>query len=100
MNEESKGVQLNWCGEVMRPGDYGYGGRPEAIEGTKKDRREVITEADVAAIFKDGALKKAEAAHRLESNTGAHRASAYRALAPDGRFAKHLRVEGARLNWQ
>ncbi len=84
----------------MQRGDYGYGGRAEAIEGTKKDRREVITEADVAAIFKDGALRKAEAAYRLESISGAHRASAYRALALDGRFAKHLRAVGDRLNWQ
>jgi hypothetical protein len=98
MNETSKGV--NWCGELIRPGDFGYGGRPEAIEGTKKDRREVITEADVAAIFKDGALTKAEAAQQLESNTKAHRASCYRALALDGRFATHLRVEGERLTWK
>jgi len=101
VNETSKGVQLNWCGGVIRPGDFGYGGRPEnIIVALKRDRREVITEADVVAIFKDGALTKAEAAHRLESNTGAHRASCYRALAPDGRFTKQLRVEGDRLNWK
>jgi hypothetical protein len=46
----------------MRPGDFGYGGRPAAIVVVpKRDRREVITEADVAAIFKDGALTKASA---------------------------------------
>src|SRR5437660_11694121 len=96
----NKQPQLNWCGEVMRHGHYGYGGRNENIVALKRDRREVITEADVAAIFKDGPLRKAEAVHRLESITGTHRAQAYRALAPDGRFAKHLRVEGDRLNWQ
>src|SRR6266851_393994 len=100
MNETSKGVQLNYCGEVIRPGGFGYGGRAENIVALKRDRREIISEADVRAVLENGALTKAEAAHRLESITGAHRASAYRALAPDGRFAKHLRVEGDRLNWQ
>jgi hypothetical protein len=92
--------EYDWCGQRIEPGKA-YGGRPENIIGApKKDRRQVITEADVAAIFKDGALTKAEAAQQLESNTGAHRASCYRALAPGGRFAKHLRVEGEKITWK
>ena len=90
----------DWCGQRIEPGKA-YGGRPEnIIDAPKKDQREVITEADVAAVFKDGALTKAEAALQLKFNTGAHRASCYRALALDGRFATHLRVEGERLNWK
>ena len=91
--------EYDWCGQRIEPGKA-YGGRPENIVALKRDRRQVITEADVAAIFKDGALTKAEAAQRLESDTGAHRASCYRALALDGRFATHLRVVGDMLKWQ
>jgi hypothetical protein len=72
----------------------------EAFDAPEKDRRELITETDVAAIFRNGALKKAEAVKQLESNTGAHRASCYRALEPDGRFARHLLVEGERISWK
>ena len=36
----------------------------------KKDKRELITEADVAAIFNNGSLTKTEAAKQLEEKTG------------------------------
>jgi len=72
----------------------------EAFDTPEKDRREIINEADVRAVFKNGALTKAGAAKQLESNTGAHRASCYRALEPGGRFGKHLRVQGERISWK
>jgi hypothetical protein len=72
----------------------------DAFDAPEKDRREIITEADVRAVFENGALTKAEAAKQLESNTGAHRTSCYRALEPRGRFGKHLHVEGERINWK
>jgi hypothetical protein len=88
---------INWAGAIIKAGE-GYGGRPEnIIAAPKKDRREVITEADVAAVFKDGALTKAEAAQQLESNTGASRATSYRAL---DRFAKRLKDENGMLAWR
>src|SRR5215475_7366991 len=99
MNET---VDLNWVGWPIRPGES-YGGRSENIpegcppvlagsaDAPKKDRREVIGEDDVAAVFKDGPLPKAEAVRRLEANTGASRATCYRALDEKGRFASHLR---------
>ena len=72
----------------------------DVFDTPEKDRRELITEADVRAIFEHGAVTKPEAVKQLESNTGAHRASCYRALNPDGRFAKHLHVEGERIGWK
>jgi hypothetical protein len=103
--------QLNWAGGIIREGE-GYGGRPENIpEGSPpvlgapgdapvKHRREVIYEDDVAAAFKDGPLTKAEAARTLETNTGASRASCYRALDEKGRFARHLRLENGKVSWR
>jgi AAA domain-containing protein/CHC2-type zinc finger protein len=72
----------------------------EAFDAPEKDRRELISETDVAAIFRNGELRKAEAVKRLQSNTGAHRASCYRALEPNGRFARHLVVEGEGISWK
>jgi hypothetical protein len=104
--------QLNWCGHPMEEGESYYGGRPEQIrEGcpavpgapanaSKRDRREIIGEDDVAAIFKGGPLTKAEAVRQLEANTGASRASCYRAIDQKGRFAKHLRYENGKLSWR
>jgi hypothetical protein len=54
----------------------------------------------VRAVLKNGALTRAEAAKLLEENTGAHRASCYRALKLDGRFANHLRVTGEKIEWK
>jgi hypothetical protein len=72
----------------------------DTFDAPEKDRRELITETDVAAIFRNGELRKAEAVKRLQSNTGAHRASCYRALEPNGRFARHLVVEGEGISWK
>ena len=104
-------MELNWAGGVMRPGE-GYGGRPENIpqgcpaalgepgNAPKRDRREVICEDDVAAVFDKGALTKAEAASKLGAYTGASPASCYRALSETGRFASHLRYENGKINWR
>jgi hypothetical protein len=72
----------------------------DAFDAADKDAREVIAENDLAAIFQDGPLSKSEAVRLLESNTGAHRASCYRALDPKGRFGKCLRFEGERITWK
>ena len=69
----------------------------EAFDTPEKDRREIINEADVRAVFENGALTKTEAAKQLESNTGAHRASCYRALEPGGRFGNTCACKGKGL---
>src|SRR5262245_29902669 len=106
-----KSVELNWAGWPIRPGES-YGGRSENIpEGCPpvlgepgnapaRDRRQVICEDDVAAIFKGGPLPKAAAAKKLGANTGASRASCYRALDEKGRFYRHLRCEKGKLSWR
>jgi len=95
----------------MRPGE-GYGGREEQIpegcpavlgapgDAPRRDCREVICEDDVAAVFKGGPLPKAEAAEKLGANTGASRATCYRALDETGRFARRLRFENGKLSWR
>ena len=89
-----------------------YGGRPEQIregcpavlgapgDALRKDGREVICEEDVAAVFNKGALTKAEAARKLSANTGASRATCYRALDSKGRFATHLHFEKGKIMWR
>jgi hypothetical protein len=111
MNATSKGVELNWAGGVIRPGE-GYGGRPEQIpegcppvlgapgDAPKRDRREVICEDDVAAVFDKGALTKAEAARKLGASTGASQATCYRALDEGGRFARYLRFNNGKVRWR
>ena len=106
----SKGVELNWCGWPIGPGES-YGGRSENIpegcpvalrapgDAPKRDRREVICEDDVAVVFKDGPLTKTDAAKKLGADTGASRATCYRALDETGRFATHLRLENGKLSW-
>jgi hypothetical protein len=96
----------------MQEGESYYGGQPEQIrEGCpavlgapanapKRDRREVIREDDVALVFKGGPLTKTEAAGKLGANTGASRATCYRALDSQGRFANHLRYENGKLSWR
>ena len=93
MNQMKQNPQLNWAGEIIREGE-GYGGRPENIPESCPT---VITEADICAIFENGSLTKAEAAKQLEYNTGASRASRYRAL---GRFGKRLKDENGMLAWR
>ena len=101
--------KLNWAGQPIREGE-GYGGRPENIPETwgrkpalaAAKHYEAITEGHVAEVFGNGAysLTCAEAAKRLEELTGAHRTSCYRALRPNGRFAKHLHSDGTMLCWR
>lgn len=72
----------------------------DAFDAPEKDKRELITEADVRAIFEKGALDKPEARDALEETTGASRATVFRALSPKGRFAKHLKFENGKVSWQ
>src|SRR5262249_9202936 len=41
----------------------------KAFDGPDRDRRQMITENDVAEVFADGPLPKTEAAKRLQENT-------------------------------
>jgi hypothetical protein len=104
--------QLNWAGQPIRDGES-YGGKPEHISGTWSQKPAlaaakqhqhfaVITEEDLAEVFGHGAYKlpRSEAAKLLEARTNAHRTSCYRALRLNGRFAGHLRAEGAMLGWR
>jgi len=96
----SETIQLDWAGQPIRRGGA-YGGRAEFLprEG-RRDRREKITQNDLMEIFENGALTRALAAKELERNTGASRASCYRALKQGGRFAKHLRFEADKVHWR
>ena len=91
MNES---VQLNWTGQPIRRGGY-YGGRAEFLPREDRgDKREKITLNDLWEVWENGPLPRALAAKKLQHITGASRATCYRALEEDGRFAKHLRFEG------
>jgi hypothetical protein len=82
----------------MMPGGL-YGGRAEFLpREDRRDRREKITQNDLIEIFENGALTRALAAKELKRNTGASRASCYRALQPGGRFAKHLGFEAKKVH--
>lgn len=72
----------------------------QAFDSPPKDEREVIAEADIASIFENGPLTKAEAAKALEKITGASRSTCYNALDPRGRFAKHLSHSAGKLTWK
>jgi hypothetical protein len=91
-------VQLNWAGQPIGDGE-GYGGRPENIPIPEK-RPTVITETDLAALFENGSLPRAEAAKLLQAFTGASRASCYRALDLKGRFSKRLKDRNGMLAWR
>jgi hypothetical protein len=91
-------VQLNWAGQPIREGE-GYGGRPENIP-VMEQRPTVVTETDLAAVFENGSLTRAEAAKLLQAVTGASRATCYRALDLKGRFAKLLKDENGMLAWR
>jgi hypothetical protein len=95
-------VQLNWAGQPFRPGfGFGYGGREENISDQRPAVETVITETDLAAVFETGPLPRAEAAKLLQAFTGASRATCYRALDPQGRFAKRLiRDRNGMLTWR
>jgi len=94
MNE--KGIEVNWAGQPIKPG-CGYGGRPEHIP---KELPTVVTETDLAPIFENGSLPRAAAAKALQASTGASRATCYRALDLEGRFAKRLKDENGMLAWR
>ncbi|SRR6266496_1832576 len=98
MNENRQASQLNWAGEIIREGE-GYGGREENIR-EPEEHPAVIAESDLATIFENGPLPRAEAAKLLQALTGASRATCYRALDLKGRFAKCLRGENGMLAWR
>jgi hypothetical protein len=103
---------INYAGQPIGPGE-GYGGREEHIPLSWKPRgsvsepasaapesqRETVTEKDMRAVLSNGSLTLSEAAKRLGLLTGAERTTCYRCLRPDGRFARHLHVNGTRLSW-
>ena len=88
-------AQLNWAGKPVEK--WGYGGRREHI---LEERPTVVTETDLAAIFENGSLPRAAAAKALQASTGASRATCYRALDLEGRFAKRLKDENGMLAWR
>src|SRR5438067_220623 len=98
MNENKQAPQLNWAGKIIREGE-GYGGRAPHIL-LPEEHPTLVTESDLAAIFENGSLTRAEAAKQLQAFTGASRATCYRALDPKGRFAKCLRDENGMLAWR
>jgi hypothetical protein len=103
-------METNWAGQLIGPGES-YGGRPEhiaescpavlgaAAKASKRDRRVVIGEDDLAEVFKGGPLTKAEALRQLISR-GASLATSYRALDERGRFSDHLRYENGKVSWR
>ena len=98
MNQNKKVAQLDWAGQPIRE-RQGYGGRPENIV-VPEEHPTLVTESDLAAIFENGSLPRAEAAKLLQALTGASRATCYRALDLKGRFAKCLRGENGMLVWR
>jgi AAA domain len=72
----------------------------QTFDAPNSNRRQTITETDVAEVFADGPLSKTEAAKRLQESTGASKATAYRALDLNGRFRKHLRLENGLWMWK
>ena len=72
----------------------------KAFDAPDRDRRQTIKETDVAEVFADGPLPKNKAAKRLQENTGASKATAYRALDLNGRFKKHLQLEKGLWMWK
>jgi hypothetical protein len=72
----------------------------ETFDAPEKDRREMISEADMRAVFENGALTKPDARKLLEESTGASRSACYYALDPDGRFKKHLKHSEGKLTWK
>jgi hypothetical protein len=99
---KDKGVQLDWCGQPIRPGSgFGYGGREENISHERPAVETVITETDLAALFETGPIPRAEAAKQLQAFTGASRATCYRALDLKGRFTERLiRDRNGMLAWR
>jgi len=93
--------ELNWAGGIIKPGE-GYGGRMYEEEEAERERNReecsrMITEADLAVIFENGSLPRAEAAKLLQTLTGASRATAYRSLKRP--FAR-LKDENGMLAWR
>ena len=60
------------------------------------DKRVIVRLDHLSEVFKGGELELElkDAAHALATLTGINERSAYNALSPDGRFAKHLSRKG------
>jgi hypothetical protein len=98
-NDGDLGARSAWerrCGLFAPVADFDW----DAFDAPEKNRREVITESDIAAVFENGPLTKSEARKLLEETTGASRSTCYYALDPDGRFAKHLSCSEGKLAWK
>jgi AAA domain len=65
------------------------------------EERRTITLEHLSGIFGGGSrqLELSEAAHALATVTGVRDTSAYRALHPDGKFAKYLSKDGEKLKF-
>jgi AAA domain len=65
------------------------------------EERKTITLEHLSGIFGGGSrqLELSEAAHALATVTGVRDTSAYRALHPDGKFAKYLSKDGEKLKF-
>jgi hypothetical protein len=98
-NDGALGARSAWerCDGLFEPvADFDW----QSFDAPEKDRRAVITEADVRAVFEIGALTRTEAREALEEITGASRASIFRALNPKGRFANLLKFEKGKVDLQ
>jgi hypothetical protein len=73
----------------------------EAYSKPEGDARTGIKLADIERLFAGGerSMTRARAAEELGELTGFKRSACYDATDPDGRFGKHIIVEGDRLTW-
>jgi predicted DNA-binding transcriptional regulator AlpA len=100
MNESNQFFHVDWAGKPIRRSGF-YGGRTEFLPREDRcDKREKITQNHLSEVLENGPLPRALAAKKLQHITGASRASCYRALEEDGRFAKHLRFEADMVRWR
>ena len=97
MNES---FHLDWAGQRIPSRGGVYGGREEFLpREDRRDKLEAITLNDLSQVLENGPLSRALAVKKLERVTGASRATCYRALEEEGRFAKHLRFVGDMVSW-
>jgi hypothetical protein len=63
------------------------------------DRRVIVRVEHLAEVFNGGALELKDAAHALATLTGINERSAYNALGPKGRLARHLSRTGNKVSF-
>jgi hypothetical protein len=71
----------------------------EFDSATKEDKRVTITEEMVKEVLEDGPILVVLARDKLEEISGGSRASCYRALSENGRFADHLLHKNKMVKW-